>query len=159
MILMSLRLRARRQQRPSSLGRLVQTRCRLERRPARFGSDPRARNVPLAQEQSTGRLACASDTYTLIITRLDYVDKVIRWELRQPPEMEVSQVRIPFFRYPASLFPRPADRHQRPSHSVLLLMSTKLSHQVFCHLILIQGRPLEKMIAKCGHHWWRDTGG
>jgi hypothetical protein len=38
-------------------------------------------------------------------------------------------------------------------------MSTKLSHQVFCHLVLIQGRPFEKMIAKCGHHRWRDTGG
>jgi hypothetical protein len=60
----------------------------------------------------TGRPACASDTYTLITTRLVYVVKVIRRELRQSPVMEVSQIRIPFLGYTTSLFPRPADRHQ-----------------------------------------------
>jgi hypothetical protein len=38
-------------------------------------------------------------------------------------------------------------------------MPTKLGHQVFCHLILIQGGPLEEMIAKCGHHRRRDNRG
>ena len=60
----------------------------------------------LHRSSPTGRPACASDTYTLITTRLVYVDKVVRRELRQPPEMEVSQVRIPFLGYTTSLFPR-----------------------------------------------------
>jgi hypothetical protein len=38
-------------------------------------------------------------------------------------------------------------------------MSTKLGHQVFRHLILIQCGPLEEMIAQRGHHWRRDTRG
>jgi hypothetical protein len=91
----------------------------------------------LHRSSPAGRPTRTSKTYTLVTNRLVYVDKVIRRELRQPPEMEVSQVRIPLLSYTTSLFPRPADREQRPSNSVFRNISTKLSHQVFRHLILI----------------------